>query len=100
MRSRRLLLPVVGVVGLMAGFLVACTRSATRATELPRGEPPQPAPKRLNVAEFGAHLADDDHDDTAAVNAAIKAAGDRTTLYFPAGVYNVRWVDSIRSRRS
>ena len=65
------------------------------AVELPRGEPPQPAAKRVNVADFGAHLADDDQDDTPAVNAALKAAGNDTTIYFPAGTYNVRWVNVI-----
>lgn len=68
-----------------------------RGPELPRGEPPQPAADRVNVADFGARPADDEHDDTPAVNAAIKAARHRTTLYFPAGVYNVRWVDEIKN---
>jgi hypothetical protein len=63
--------------------------------ELPRGEPPLPAAKRINVADFGAHLEDDERDDTPAVNAAIKAATNDSTLYFPAGTYNVRWVAEI-----
>lgn len=65
--------------------------------ELPPGEAPQPAAKRINVAEHGADLADSDHDDTAAVSAALKAAGNDSTLYFPAGTYNVRWVGEIKN---
>lgn len=68
------------------------------AVDLPEGEPPQSAAKRVNVATFGAHLADDEQDDTPAVNAALKAAGNNSTLYFPAGTYNVRWVDVIKNR--
>jgi len=66
-----------------------------RRVQSPRGEPPQPSRKRVNVAQFGANPADDEYDDTLAVNAAIKVAGDNTTLHFPAGTYNVRWVDRI-----
>lgn len=69
---------------------------ATLAVDLPQGPPPQPGEKRIDVAQFGANLADDEKDDTPAVNKAIKAAGDNTTLYFPAGIYNVRWVDVIK----
>jgi hypothetical protein len=63
--------------------------------KLPQGEPPQPVGPRINVAEYGADLRDNDHDDTAALNAALTAATDHSTLYFPAGTYNVRWVDKI-----
>lgn len=66
-----------------------------QGVELPRGEPPVPAARRVNVADFGARLEDDDRDDTPAVSAAIKAAGNDTTLYFPAGTYNVRWASVI-----
>jgi hypothetical protein len=72
------------------------TCQAVAAVELPRGEPPTPALKKINVADFGAVLADDEHDDTESVNKAIRAADDNTTLYFPAGTYNVRWVDEIK----
>jgi len=78
-------------------FAGICRAPIARAVELPRGEPPQPAAKRINVADFGAHPADDDFDDTAAVNAAIKAAGNDSTLYFPAGTYNVKWVAEMKN---
>lgn len=64
--------------------------------ELPQGDPPQPAEKRISVLDFGARPEDDDHDDTPAVSAAVKAAENNSTLYFPAGVYNVRWVAEIK----
>lgn len=79
-----------------AGFLFGCVQVARGAPELPRGEPPQPAAKWINVADFGAHPADDEQDDTPAINAAIQAAGDNSTLYFPAGTYNVRWVNELK----
>jgi len=56
---------------------------AIAAVELPRGDPPKPAARRINVADFGACLADDEHDDTPAVTAAIKAATNNCTLYSP-----------------
>ena len=81
---------------LAAGILAPGAAPAPRGPELPRGDPPQPADQRINVADFGVHLTDDDHDDTTAVNAAIKAVTNGRTLYFPAGTYNVRWVDKIQ----
>ena len=69
---------------------------AFAAVELPRGDPPQPAARRINVADFGPSLADDEHDDTPAVSAAIKAATNNSTLYFPAGTYNVKWVGEMK----
>ena len=63
-----------GLAWAAATLILACAAQAAGATELPRGEPPQPAAKRINVADLGARLADDDFDDTPAVNAAIKAA--------------------------
>ena len=81
----------------VAAVMIAAVELGTaRAVELPRGEPPQPATLRVNVVDFGAHPADDEHDDTAAVSKAVKAAGNNTTLYFPAGTYNVRWVAEIK----
>ena len=81
----------------IAGVMIAAVVLGTaQAVELPRGEPPQPAATRINVADFGANLADDEHDDTAAVSKAVKAANNNTTLYFPAGTYNVRWVAEIK----
>lgn len=77
-------------------LVLAAALPAIAAVELPCGDPPQPAGRRINVADFGASLADDDRDDTPAVNAAIKAATDRCTLYFPAGTYNVKWVAEIK----
>ena len=50
---------------------------------------------RLFPADFGASLADDERDDTPAVSAAIKAATNNSTLYFPAGTYNVKWVAEV-----
>ncbi len=82
-------------VGLLAGFAVLVAGARAGDPELPRGEPPVPSARRINVAEFGADLADGDHDDTPAVNAAIKAASNDSTLYFPAGTYNVRWAAPI-----
>lgn len=67
------------------------------AVELPRGDPPQPAARRINVADFGASLADDERDDTPAVSAAIRAATNNSTLYFPAGTYNVKWVAEVKN---
>lgn len=80
-------------------FIIAMAAglAATGQPELPRGEPPQPAARRINVAEFGAVLADDARDDTPAVNAAIKAATNNCTLYFPAGTYNVTWVSELKN---
>ena len=84
------------LVLLAAGILAAGAAPAPRGPELPRGDPPRPAEKRINVAEHGADLVDNDHDDTAAVSAAVAAAQDDATLYFPAGTYNVRWVREIK----
>ena len=82
----------------LAFCLVAWSAVVPRGgPELPQGDPPRPAAKRINVAEFGARLEDDGHDDTAAVSAAVKAASDNSTLYFPAGTYNVRWVAEIKN---
>ena len=53
---------------------------AIAVVELPRDDPPQPAARRINVADFGASLADDECDDTPAVSAAIKAATHNCTL--------------------
>ncbi|MHB8953588.1 MAG: glycosyl hydrolase family 28-related protein [Pirellulaceae bacterium] len=80
----------------LVSLTIGAMTVAVGATELPHGDPPQPASRRINVADFGAHLSDDDHDDTPAVNAAIKAVTNDSTLYFPAGVYNLRWLDKIR----
>jgi hypothetical protein len=74
---------------------VGAAAPAAGDPDLPRGEPPQPAAKRINVVDFGARPADDEHDDTPAVSAAIKAATNDSTVYFPAGTYNVRWVAPI-----
>ena len=82
---------------LLGGLLAALFLSPSGGPELPQGDPPQPAAKRINVLDFGAHPEDDDRDDTAAVSAAIKAASDHSTLYFPAGTYNVRWVAEIKN---
>jgi len=81
---------------LLASLLCGWARPAV-AAELPRGEAPQPAAKRINVADFGAHTADDDHDDTPAFNLALKAAGNGSTLYLPAGTFNVTWVNEIKN---
>lgn len=78
-------------------LLLALACLNPRGVDIPQGDPPQPAAKRINVADFGARPADDDHDDTPAVSAAVKAAENNCTLYFPAGVYNVRWVAEIRN---
>jgi parallel beta-helix repeat protein len=45
--------------------------------------------RQLNVVDFGADPADNDHDDTPAVNAAISAAEPGDEVYLPAGVYNL-----------
>lgn len=57
--------------------------------------PPEPVGRVINVATFGVDLADNDVDDTGAVSAAMASACDNCTLYFPKGVYNVRWVREI-----
>lgn len=69
------------------------------AAELPRGRPPEASGPRVSVLDYGADPADNDHDDTAAVSAAIAATPDPGTIFFPAGVYNVRWVKTIKGRR-
>lgn len=61
---------------------------------------PEPVGRVINVATFGVDLADNDVDDTGAVSAAIASAGDNCTLYFPKGVYNVRWVRKIEKVNS
>lgn len=66
-----------------------------RDVNLPSGSPPEPVGRVINVAAFGVDLADNGLDDTDAVSAAIASAGDNCTLYFPKGVYNVRWVRKI-----
>jgi hypothetical protein len=93
-RGRPGILCAILAMGALAVSAVAAP--GPPGAEMPRGEAPLPAERRINVADFGARLDDDDHDDTPAVNAAIRAAGDNSTLYFPAGTYNVRWVDVIR----
>jgi len=57
--------------------------------------PPEPVGRVIDVTTFGIDLADNDADDSEAVSTAIASAGDNCTLYFPAGVYNVRWVRKI-----
>ena len=78
-------------------IVLAAALPAIAAVELPRGDPPRPAARRINVADFGASLADDERDDTPAVSAAIKAATNSSTLYFPAGTYNVKWVAEVKN---
>lgn len=44
---------------------------------------------RINVVDYGAKPEDASNDDTAAVEAAIEAAGRGDTIYFPAGTYHI-----------
>ncbi|TVY07772.1 right-handed parallel beta-helix repeat-containing protein [Paenibacillus cremeus] len=46
--------------------------------------------KTINVVELGADPADNDKDDTIAINAAIKAAQRGDEVYLPNGVYNLK----------
>ncbi len=43
--------------------------------------------KKIDVTKYGASAADDGNDDTAGINAAIAAAADGDTIYFPNGTY-------------
>ncbi len=45
--------------------------------------------KKINVKDYGADPADNGKDDTAAVQKAINAAGDKDIIYFPNGIYNL-----------
>lgn len=83
---------------LSALVLIGMISPAYGAT-LPRGRPPEALGPRVSVVDYGADPADSDHDDTRAVSAAIAATPDPGTVFFPAGVYNVRWVKTIRGRR-
>jgi hypothetical protein len=91
--NRRL---AAGVRRTLAISLVGWVAATVGATELPRGIPPEPPDRRINVADFGAHLTDDDCEDTTAVNAAIRTVTNGSTLYFPAGTYNLQSVDKIQ----
>lgn len=50
--------------------------------------------KILNVVDFGADVKDNDHSDTAAIEAAINAASAGDEVYFPNGVYNLKGTSS------
>lgn len=68
----------------------ACGRYALIAEPLlPQGVPPEPGGRRIDVSTYGADLADNGNDDSRAVAAAVEACTDHSTLYFPAGTYNL-----------
>jgi hypothetical protein len=56
---------------------------------LPQGVPPEPGGRRIDVSTYGADLADNGNDDSRAVAAAVEACTNHSTLYFPAGTYNL-----------
>lgn len=91
-------LRLVLIAGLMAGLSVAGFPEASKAPAAKEyteglanmqslsGQPVEN--KRLNVKDFGAK-GDGIADDTAAIQSALDMAKKSTTVYFPAGVYNI-----------
>lgn len=74
-------------------FTLIAVNVLVAAPKLPEGDPPQPGKVRLDVTDprfaGGADPADSGHNDSAAIAAAVRAATPGTTIYFPAGVYNI-----------
>ncbi|TKA11271.1 glycosyl hydrolase family 28-related protein [Actinacidiphila oryziradicis] len=79
---RSVLRSAVGIGGLAIGAAIASTTEATAATG---------ATGWLNVLDYGAK-GDDSADDQPAIQAAIDAAGQGSTVYFPPGKYRIAHV--------